>query len=81
MRIIEEAEVLKKMISLIEKKTSGDTYSFAKRLGFSRSKLYNLIDEFKNYGVEIKYNKKQKYFYFATECKVEIITPVKISVK
>jgi len=78
MKIIEEAKVLKKMIKLIEIRKTGDTSSFAARLGFSRSKLYNLIDDFKNYGVLIKYDKKLKHFYFANDCKVEISSPIKI---
>jgi len=66
------------MIQLIERGKSGDTTTFPNRLGVSRSKLYNLIDDFRNQGVDIRYDKKLRQFYIANDCKVEISTPIRV---
>lgn len=58
-------ERLIKMDSLIKKEKTGNSNQFAQKLGISRSQFYNDIDELKDLGIKIRYNKyKLSYEYF-----------------
>lgn len=55
---------INKANQLIVDEKTGDPAQFAQKLGVSRSQLYNILDQFKDFGAPMKYNKKDKtYFY------------------
>lgn len=64
---------------LIRSESTGSPSQFARKLGISRRQLYNLLDEFKDFGAEIKYDRSKRSFYyvndFRLEMTVKIITP------
>lgn len=61
-KIIERFE---KIDYLIAKKGTGNPLTFAKRVGISESTLYEYLNELKEMGAPILYNKyKETYFYY-----------------
>ncbi|WP_460545922.1 DNA-binding protein [Echinicola sediminis] len=59
---IQRIQLLNKLIS--EQRT-GTPESLAKRLGISRAKLYLLLEEMKDIGVEVHYSKRTASFYYS----------------
>ncbi len=78
MNLNEKAKCLQNFSSLLEKESTGNAKSFAKRLGISRSCLYGLIDEVENMGVEIKYNRQKESFYYSNNKILAVCIPVKV---
>jgi len=64
-RRIERIQLLNKLIA--EQRT-GTPDELARRLGISRSKLYLLLEELDDIGVEIHYSKRAETFYYVN-CK------------
>lgn len=64
MTILKLLQRINKANQLIVDEKTGDPAQFAQKLGVSRSQLYNILDQFKDFGAPMKYNKKDKtYFY------------------
>lgn len=65
---------------LIRNESTGTPCQFAEKVNLSRRQLYNLLDEFKDFGAEIKYDRTKESFYyvneFCMEMTVKIITPI-----
>ena len=65
---------------LIRTESTGTPCEFAKKINLSRRQLYNLLEEFKDYGAEIKYDRVKGSFYyvndFCMELTIKIITPI-----
>lgn len=53
-----------KMHQLIKRENTGTPCEFARKLGISKSQLYNCLDELRIRGAEINYSKiKESYVY------------------
>ena len=66
MKIIDALNKLSLFSKLVEQESTGTPSEFAKRLGISRTSLYDLIDELKSYNIKIVYSRKRKTFYNAS---------------
>lgn len=64
MEFIRQIERLQLLNKLVREKRTGSPQEFAERLGVSRAKLYLMLDELKDEGVEIRFCKKIKSFCF-----------------
>ena len=60
-----QAERINKAHQLILEERTGTPKEFAEKLKISRSQLYNLIDNLKEYQAPIKYSKKSNNFYYS----------------
>ncbi|MCT4587799.1 MAG: hypothetical protein N4A71_08255 [Carboxylicivirga sp.] len=78
MKILEEVDMLKRMFELIDKKQTGCSCSFHKKLGISRGKFYNIIDDLRNKGINVKYDKTIKSFYIHGNICVNVNEPIQI---
>jgi predicted DNA-binding transcriptional regulator YafY len=58
----------------IKQEETGEPNAFAEQMHLSRSHLYNLIAELKDYGAEIKYSRKRQTFYYAGDFTITIHT-------
>ena len=67
MKFINKIERLKKMHKCILLSDTGTPKEFANKLNISRSQLYNLIDDLKEFEAPIKYSKLNKTFYYEKE--------------
>lgn len=81
MHAIKQLNRLKKLDALIQQSKTGAPDEFADRLGLSRSQLYNILEELKDLGAPIEYNRSLRSFYYresfqiVTVAYVEFITP------
>lgn len=57
---------------LIEHQHTGSPKEFAKKLGISRSSLYDLIDNARSRGLNIKYSRSIQSFYFKEAIDIDI---------
>ena len=63
-----------KIHKLILRQNTGTPAEFAATLNISRSHLYNIIDDLKISGAEIKYSRKWQTFYYNNSFSLEIDT-------
>lgn len=78
MTINQKAEQLKYLTELIDKERTGCANELARCIGISRSKLFELIDEFKTFGVDIQYNRRKNSFFYANNRRIEINIPITV---
>ena len=57
---------------MIRQEKTGDSFEFSSRLGLSRRQLYYYLDEMKDIGLPISYNRKGKTFYYEKQCRLRI---------
>jgi len=65
-------ELLKRMDQLIRLESTGDATCFSEKLGISRRQLYYYIDELRDLGLPLAYDRYQKTFYYETRCRLKI---------
>ena len=73
-------DVLNKMSlfnKLVQDRRTGPPSVFAKRLGVSRTTLYDIIDELNSYNVDVKYSRKLKTFYYNNSLSLDVSFKVK----
>lgn len=59
---------------LIRTGATGEPVLFARRINVSRRQLYNLLDEIKNFGAEIKYSRTLQSFYYVKPFELDFKT-------
>jgi transcriptional antiterminator len=70
-------ERLRRMDQLIRQQCTGNSDEFAERMGVSRRQLYNLIEELKDFGLPISFNRSSRTFFYINNCKLEINIEIK----
>ncbi len=57
-------ERINQMNKLLQTSNTGSPSEFAGKLGVSRTRLYEMIDELRSYGAPIAYNRSIRTFYY-----------------
>lgn len=79
MKFVEQIERLQYLDELIRKGNTGPPRELARRLGISRSQLYNLIDYFDDFGIHVKFSRTLNSFYYNNQDKnLEIKFSIKV---
>jgi hypothetical protein len=65
-------ELLQRFHVQVKHGTTGTPDEFAKKLGISRSSLYNLIEQVKSFGIDIEYSRLDECFRYTYPDRVEI---------
>ncbi|MCP4457542.1 MAG: HTH domain-containing protein [Cytophagales bacterium] len=78
MNYIQKIERLQKLNKLIEQGRTGTPDELAQQLGISRSKMYEVLDDLKSLGKEVKYNRVSKTFYYVDDIKLDIKFSMKL---
>jgi predicted DNA-binding transcriptional regulator YafY len=55
----------------IQQESTGMPETFAQKYCISRSQLYNILDELKDYGADIRYSRKRQTFYCNNEFNID----------
>jgi len=76
MNLSQAIERLQVLHSLISQKKTGTPEQLAKRLGISRSCLYNLIEELRLFEIPILYSRKIESFYYEKEVNMEFVLKI-----
>ena len=64
MKVFEYLDRIGRMNSMLQHRHTGTPVEFARRLGVSRTSLYEMIDELRSRGAPISYSKSTKTFYY-----------------
>jgi len=64
MEFIRQIERLQLLIKLVKEERTGRPDDLADRLGISRAKLYLMLDELKDGGIEIRFSKRLNSFVY-----------------
>jgi len=70
MKIFEQIEKLQQINQLIENGTTGTSFDFSKKLGISRSHLFNYFETLKEQGAVIKFDKKSGKYRYKNDVRV-----------
>jgi biotin operon repressor len=68
MEFVRQIERLQLLNKLVKENRTGNPEQLADRLGISRAKLYLILEELRDQGVWIRYNKRQNSFIYE-DCK------------
>ena len=67
MLIFETIDRLHRMHQLIKREGTGTPDEFANRFHIKRRQLYNILDEFKDYGADIRYSTAKSSYYYTND--------------
>jgi len=67
MNFIKQIERIKRVDKHIKHKTTGDPDEFSTKLGISKRQLFRIIEELKDYGAPIEYDRSLRTFYYKDE--------------
>jgi len=73
MDIIEKTLKFESVHKAIKNKITGTPKEIAEKLEISRASLYNYIDDLKNIGAEVEYNRSSQHFFYKNGFNLKII--------
>jgi predicted DNA-binding transcriptional regulator YafY len=72
MQLFESIDRIYRIHKLIQRESTGSADEFAERLHLGRRQLYNHLEEFRDYGADIKYSRVKCSFYYANNFDVSV---------
>lgn len=78
MLLFEGINRMQMLHKLIAKEGTGTPCELADRFRLSKSQLYNLLEEFREMGAEIKYSRTRETFYYRNDFNLEITFKVSV---
>lgn len=72
MNIFEQKLRLEYFHELIQREATGDCNEFAEKMKLKKTQLYEMINEFRDYGVDIKYDRARRTYYYANNFELKI---------
>ena len=70
MQLFETIDRAHRIHKMIQQEATGSAEDFARRFRLKRRQLYNILEEFKDYGAEIKYSRVKSTFYYTNDFEV-----------
>ena len=67
MQLFETIDRVHRIHKMIQREATGSPEEFARRFRLRRRQLYNILEEFKDYGAEIKYSRVKSTFYYTND--------------
>lgn len=77
MKLFEYLERISTMHKLVSRQKTGTPDELARRLGVSRTSLYELIDELRSRGAPISYSKSAKTFFYSQPYDIAVTCTLK----
>ncbi|WP_372937831.1 hypothetical protein [Seonamhaeicola sp.] len=78
MTLNQKCEQLKLLAKLLEKEKTGNATQLANKINVSRSKLYEIFEDFKGSGIDIRYSKTRSSFYYNNNLRLKVNIPIEI---
>jgi len=72
MSIIKYVERLRRIDSLIVRRSTGAPCEFAERLGIKRSTLFRYLQDLRRMGTDIRYSAAERTYYYADDRRIYI---------
>jgi hypothetical protein len=76
MSLFETIDRIAVMHRLIEKEETGTPDKFAERLHIKKRQLYNILDEIRDYGAEIVYDRARETYFYVNNFEIVIVMKV-----
>ena len=73
MQLFETIDRARRMHGLIQREATGDPQQFAKRLHLCRRQFFNVLDELRDLGAEIRYDRARCTYFYANEFDLQIV--------
>jgi predicted DNA-binding transcriptional regulator YafY len=67
MQIFETIDRVQRIHKLIQREATGTADEFAERLHLKKRQIYNIMEEFKDYGAKIKYSRTKCTYYYVND--------------
>lgn len=77
MNFIDTMHVVILLDKYVRHESTGNATRFARKLGICRATLFNIFNELKSEGIEIRYSKAKRSYYYQYPENVEIILVIK----
>ena len=78
MKLVEHFERIKKMNRLIQSGQTGTPAEFAKTIGISQSHLFRCLHIIEQYGMDIRYSRTMKTYYYGNDNELTISYSLKL---
>ncbi|TLX72266.1 hypothetical protein E9993_18300 [Labilibacter sediminis] len=78
MILIDKCRQLDRLAKLIETRQTGNATQLAKKINVSRSKLYEIFEDFKMLGVDISFSKEINSYYYTSHFRLKVNTPIQV---
>jgi predicted DNA-binding transcriptional regulator YafY len=72
MGYIDHLRLLEKIHHLIDRECTGPSTEFARKLGISRRKLFRILEELRDGGIEINYSHKKRSYLYSGQTRIDI---------
>jgi hypothetical protein len=77
MKLLHYLERIERIHKMVLQENTGSPDEFARRIGISRTRLYEIMDELKLEGAPISYSKSCRTFYYEEPFHIEISVDIK----
>ena len=78
MKVFEIVDRFDLICKLIKEEKTGTANEFAKKIGVSRSQLFNYLDYLKSYEIDIHYESHKHSFIIENDVEIEIQQPIRV---
>ena len=72
MQLFETIDRVYRIHQLIQREATGTPEEFAERFNIRKRQLYNILEEFKDYGAHIRYSRVKNSFYYENDFEVMV---------
>jgi len=72
MLLFETIDRMNRIHSLIKREATGAAEEFANRFNLKKRQLYYLLDEFKDYGADIRYSRIKNTYYYNNDFEIRV---------
>lgn len=72
MLLFETIDRLDRIHRMIRLEATGSPEEFAERIGVKKRQLYNILDEFKDFGADVRYSRNKNSFYYENDFEVSV---------
>lgn len=80
MQLFETIDRIQRIHKLIQNESTGTPCEFAERFHIGRRQLYNILEEFKDFGALIQYSRAKNTFFYRNNFELELtikVSPLK----
>jgi len=72
MKLFEMKDRIDYFHALIKRESTGSACEFAEKLHLKKSQLHNIINEFRDYGADIQYDKIRRTYFYSNNFNIKV---------
>lgn len=78
MDLLERIDRIYRIHELIRREATGTPKEFAEKLRLTERQVYNILNDLKNYGADIRFSKLRCGYYYAYNFEIQLIITTKL---